>query len=525
VLPVIRDGSAADASPRMGHMDCPRGPALGSLAVIRQDYGMNPALVAIRRPLVVALGFLAAGLFAADPARKPNVLFIMVDDLRPELGAYGVEGIKTPHIDALAARSVRFDRAICQFPLCNPGRTSLLTGRYPTQTGVWDNRQSWRRLNPGWKTLPRWFRDHGYATLRAGKIFHAGIDDTEAWVEGGEARRFPDDASERIDGRDRDPNVKQPGETGNRASGSDKFEVYPGNGETNGDYVNATRTIELMKRYAAGSQPFFMACGFSKPHSPPGAPQKFYDLYDLDRIPLPPDFAAKPTVPAGFPELSVVPRNTDLFIGREGDAAKAREMKRAYWASTSFMDSNVGRVMAALDELGLRENTIVVFWGDHGYHLGEKGRWSKAYSLWDIANRTPFMIAAPGLTPKNGGVCERTVEVINTYRTLTDLCGLPDPAADVAGVSLRPLLRDPAARWDRPAFTMMQYRGHVGRSVTTDRWHYVEWDEGQAGRMLLDRANDPRELKNLSEEPAHAERAAELRAQFAKVPAWEMAGR
>ena len=474
---------------------------------------------------LIALGSLVASGFAADSARRPNVLLIMVDDLRPELGCYGVEGIQTPNIDALAARSVRFDRAICQFPLCNPGRTSILTGRYPTQTGVWDNRQWWGRRNPDWKTLPRHFRDHGYATLRAGKIFHAGIDDTAAWVEGGEARRYPDDASEKLDGRDRDPATKQPGETGTRASGSDKFEVYPGDGETNGDYRNATRTIEFLKKYAAGGQPFFMACGFSKPHSPPGAPQKFYDLYDVNKIPLPPDFAAKPTVPPGFPELSVVPRNTDLFIGREGNEAQAREMKRAYWASTSFTDSNVGRVIAALDELKLRDNTIIVLWGDHGYHLGEKGRWSKAYSVWDIANRTPFLIAAPGVSPRNGAVCERTIEVVNLYRTLADLCGLPEPAGDVAGVSLRPLLRDPRSAWDRPAFTMMQYRGNVARSVTLDRWHYAEWNEGKSGAMLIDRANDPHELKNLVADPAQAKRVAELRAMFARVPAWEMAGR
>ena len=253
---------------------------------------MNPARIAL---LVVVL-FVNVG-FSAETARKLNVLLIMSDDLRPELGCYGVEGIKTPNLDALAARSVRFDRAICQYPLCNPQRTSMLVGLYPTQTGVMDNRQWWGRAHPGWKTLPRWFRENGYATLRAGKIFHDGIDDTDAWVEGGQPRRYADDASERLDGRDRDPATKQPGETGNRASGSDRFEIYPGEGETNGDYRNVTRTIELLETYAAKAEPFFLACGFSKPHSPPGAPQKFFDLYDVAGIPLPSDFANRPTVP------------------------------------------------------------------------------------------------------------------------------------------------------------------------------------------------------------------------------------
>ncbi len=481
-----------------------------------QGSDVNPALP-LRGAALGCAALLALVASAAESVRRPNVLLIMSDDLRTELGCYGVAGIRTPNIAALAARSVRFDRAICQYPLCNPQRTSMLTGRYPTQTGVMDNRQYWGRALADAKTLPRWFKDHAYATLRAGKIFHAGIDDTAAWLEGGEARRYPDDASERIDGPNRDPATKQPGETGNRASGSDRFEVYPGEGENNGDYRNATRTIELLGRFGKQAQPFFMACGFSKPHSPPGAPQKFYDLYDVEKIPLPPDFATQPTVPPGFPELSVVPRNTDLFIGRESSAAQAREMKRAYWASVSFVDANVGRVLAALDEFGLRDNTIVVFIGDHGYHLGEKGRWSKAYSLFDVATRVPLLIAAPGVSPAGGAACARTIEVINIYRTLADLCGLPEPAG-VEGVSLRPLLRNPAAAWDRPAYSVVQYRGNLGRAVTTDRWHFAEWNRGEGGAMLLDRANDPHELKNLIAAPSQATVAAQMRALLAKLP-------
>jgi len=274
----------------------------------------------------------------------------------------------------------------------------------------------------------------------------------------------------------------------------------------------------LLKTFAAKSEPFFLACGFSKPHSPPGAPQKFYDLYDLAKIPLPPDFAPRPTVPPGFPELSVVPRNTDLFIGRDASEAQAREMKRAYWASVSFTDANVGRVLAALDELGLRDRTIVVFIGDHGYHLGEKGRWSKAYSLFDVATRVPLLIAVPGITPERCAVCERTIEVINLYRTLADLCGLPAPPDGVEGVSMTPLLREPATRWDRPAYSVVQYRGHLGRAVTTGRWHYAEWDRGEGGAMLIDRANDPRELKNLATEPAHAATAAQMKALLERLP-------
>ena len=469
------------------------------------------------KPPLSALLFLAVAAVAAEP-RRPNILFIIADDLRPELGCYGTAGIRTPHLDTLAARSVRFDHATVQYPLCNPSRASLLTGRYPAQTGVMDNRQWWGRGHADWRSLPRWFREHGYATARAGKIFHEGIDDAAAWTEGGEPRIYPDEAAETIDGPRHDTRSATEGaQTGSRASASDRIVVLEGDGEGYADTQHAARTVELLKKYGGKKEPFFIACGFSNPHSPPRAPQKFFDLYDVAKIPLPADFAAHPTVPPGFPELSVVPRNTDLFIGREATEAQAREMKRAYWAATSFMDELAGRVLAALDAAGLRDNTIVVFWGDHGYHLGEKGRWSKAYSLFDVATRAPLLIAAPGLTPAAGAACARTVECLNLYQTLCDLAGLPAPAG-TEGVSMTPLLRNPAAPWDRPAYSVVQYRGHLGRAVETDRWHYAEWDGGTGGAMLLDRASDPHELHNLPADPAHAATTAELRALLAKLP-------
>ena len=467
--------------------------------------------------LLAAAALAATAVFAVDPkpAKRPNILFIISDDLRPELGCYGVEGIKTPNIDSLAARSVRFNHAAAQYPLCNPSRSSLLTGHYPTQTHVMDNRQWWGFKHPGYISIPRWFKDHGYVTARAGKIFHDGIDDTTAWIEGGQEHRYPDDASEKIDG----PGAAAPARRASASpqDGSDRFVVLPGEGETYADYQHASTTIEQIKKYAGGEKPFFIACGFANPHSPPRASQKFYDLYDVNQMKLPPDYAARPTVPPGFPELSVVPRNTDLFIGRDATEESAREMKRAYWAAVSFMDSLVGRVMAALDATGQRDNTIIVFWGDHGYHLSEKGRWSKAYSLFDVATRTPLLIAAPGVTAATGAVCDRSVEIINLYQTFCDLAGLPAPAG-IEGVSMAPLLRQPAAPWDRPAYSVVQYREHLGRSVSTERWHYAEWDRGEGGAMLLDRINDPRELTNLAADPKHAGDRAMMKALLAKLP-------
>lgn len=453
---------------------------------------------------------------AEGPKNRPNVLFIISDDLRPETGSYGVEGIRTPHIDRLATRSVQFDRAYVQFPVCNPSRSSMLTGLYPEQAGVLDNRQWWGRENPEAITLPRWFRNNGYVTARAGKIFHAGIDDLDAWTEGGEPRRRPADAMEGIDSAaGMPPGMTEPRVPPIRNPHSDRIVVLEGDGSDHGDFRTATRTIEYLEEYKDDDRPFFIACGFVKPHSPPEAPRRFFDLYDPDEMELPVDFAPRPTVPPGFPEISVVPLNRDLFMGRDASEEEAREMKRAYWASVSFMDEQVGRVLRALDRLELREDTIVVFWGDHGYHIGEKGRWSKAYSLFEVAARVPLLISVPG-NPNNGKSSDRVVEVVNLYKTLSELAGLPDPP-DVNGVSMVPLLRKPDAPWSRPAYTMMAYRDAFGRSIRTERWRYSQWKGGDYGEVLFDHYNDPHELHNLANDPEYADALARMRALMAEV--------
>ncbi len=463
------------------------------------------------------------------PQKRLNVLFLISDDLRPELGAYGNPYIKTPNIDRLASRGTRFDRAYAQYPLCNPSRTSLLTGRYPTETGVMDNNRYFRQEHPGWVTLPQYFKANGYATLRTGKIFHGGIDDEVSWTEGGEpidpsivyrgsnARNAPTQART----RERDPDDEEgatPGrmsaqEGERRRSNSDRIVVLEGDGEKHGDYRTATRAIDYLERYK--DKPFFLAVGFVKPHSPPTAPRKLFDLYDVSRVPLPVDFAARPAPPPGFPDSSVPRRNADLFIGRDATPEEAREMTRAYWASVSFVDAQVGRVVAALERLGLRENTVVVFWGDHGYHLGEKGKWSKAYSLFEVGTRVPLIIAVPG---GRAQATSRNVELIDLYKTLADLCGLPRPA-DVRGRSLAPLLKNPRARWENDnASTVTLFQNRLGRAVRTPRFRYAEWDEGRAGAMLFDETRDPHELKNLAADPAYAKTVREMKRLLKRVP-------
>jgi iduronate 2-sulfatase len=455
--------------------------------------------------------------------KKPryNVLFISSDDLRPELGAYGVAGIKTPNIDRIAARGTRFDNAYAQYPVCNPSRTSLLTGRYPTETQVLNNNDYFRRIDPSTVTLPQYFKNNGYATLRSGKIYHGGIDDEVSWTEGGEPtdpniteRGNPNFKPTTPAATDPDDEEKANSQgAGIKQSNSDRIIVLDGDGEKHGDYRTATRAVNFIEKYK--DKPFFLAVGFVKPHSPPTAPKKFFDLYDVNKIPLPVDFGTTPKALPGAPEISIAPRNADLFIGRESPPELAREMKRAYWASTSFMDAQVGRVIEALEKNGLKDNTIIVFWGDHGYHLGEKGKWSKAYSLYEVGLRVPLIIALPN---KKGEASSRVVELVDLYPTLAELCGLPKPP-NVSGQSIAPLLKNPKASWDRPAYSVTEYRKSLGKSVRTARWHYVEWDEGRSGAMLYEHPKDPLELKNLANDPGHAKIVAEMKALLAKMPA------
>ena len=441
---------------------------------------------------------LTAALPAADGPAKPNVLFLLVDDLRPELGCYGHEHVKTPNIDALAKAGVRFERAYCQYPLCNPSRTSMLNGRHPTTTGVLDNQTWFGAAHPDFVSLPKHFKANGYVTLRSGKVFHGGIDDADAWTEGGEKRDF--------EGAKRP--VMQPPD---RAKLSDRQVVLDGDGEAHGDYRAADRAVEHLRKNK--DKPFFLCCGFTKPHSPPTAPKKFFAMYDAAKVPLPPDFAPKPAAPEGFPKASVT-RNGDLFIDREATPEAAREMIRAYWASLTWTDWNVGRVLAELDKLGLREKTVIVFWGDHGYHLGEKGKWSKHGSLFEVGTRVPLFVVAPG-AKGNGQASPRVVQSLDIYPTLAELCGLAAPKG-LEGYSLVPLLKDPRAKWEHAAYTVMGGGKVAGAAVRTEHYRYAEWDGGQGGAMLFDHQSDPRELKNLADNPKLAKVKDELAALVRK---------
>jgi iduronate 2-sulfatase len=457
---------------------------------------------------------------AAKRKRPLNVMFFMSDDMRAELACYNSRfNVHSPNIDALAAKGVRFDRNYCQFPLCNPSRSSLFTGHVPRETTVLGNGTAVTSVHREWTTLPNLFRKAGYTTLRAGKLFHAGLDDHAAWTEfdGDVESLHPTANGTRMD----IPPARIPMADGTlpplpkdseKGAHSDEILVLEGNGEGAGDYLVADRAIQYLQRAAADpSKPFFVGCGFSKPHSPPQAPQRFFDMYDADKIQLPPDFAAWPTVPAGWPKAAIRPHNADLFIGRGASEAEAKQVIRAYLASISWADWNLGRVLAELDRLELRENTVVVFVVDHGYQLGENGQWSKAGSLFEGSTRVPLIIDMPG-AKGNGRSCTRMVQSIDLYRTLCELAGLT-PAAEVEGTSLVPLLNDPRAAWEQPAYSIWSEDGKTihGTAIRTEQWRYAEYGKDAAnGALLFDVHADPMELHNLADDPARSATRAEL---------------
>lgn len=451
---------------------------------------------------------------------KPmNVLFIATDDMRTDLQSYGHAHAKTPNIDKLARESVLFERAYCQYPLCGPSRASLLTGRKPTTSGLYGNREWYGASFPDWQSLPMYFKNHGYETLRTGKIFHGGIDDTDAWIQGGESRlhngpintETPTFVSEQQYYGNIWRSTPKLTEGANPNVRSDRWEAVEGEAARSlPDTEVANKAIQYLKESKTSGKPFFIACGFSKPHTPFVAPKEFFDLYDIDDIELPVNFSSLPAVPVGFPQGSIRPRNADLFVNRTADVDEAKDFIKAYLACISYVDWNVGRVLEELDRQGLRENTIIVFWSDHGYQLGERGKWSKAGSLWEQGTRVPFLIYDPR-AEGNGTASPRIVELLDIYPTLADACGLPTPEG-VEGQSLLPLLENPLAPWDKPAYTVWNEnsKGITGVVVRTERWRYAEFYGNGAGSFLTDAVNDPHELVNQVANPLYKDVVAHL---------------
>jgi uncharacterized sulfatase len=465
-----------------------------SLPVVpRLLVNLPPACIAALAVLV------AAPATAAPPARpRVNVLFIAVDDMNNDLGTYGHPQVRSPNIDRLAARGVRFDRAYNQFPLCSPSRTSLMTGLRPARTKVVDLKAHFRSTLPDVVTMPQLFRKSGYVAARVGKIYHygnpgeigtSGLDDPASW-----------DKVVNPKGRDKDEEGKLVNHTPRRGLGSSlSLMAADGTDEEQTDGKVATEAIKLLEAHR--DEPFFLAVGFYRPHCPFIAPKKYFDLYPLESITLPPLGET-----ARLPRLALTSTSPWPHFGVT--LAQARESKRAYHATMSFVDAQVGRVLEALDRLALTDRTVVVFWSDHGYHLGEHGLWMKQ-SLFEESARVPLIIAGPGVTAR-GEASPRTVELVDLYPTLADLAGLRPPR-DLDGISLRPLLRNPQTAWRRPAYTEVHRGAGRGLSVRTERFRYTEWNGGKDGTELYDHASDPQEQRNLAGDPKHARTVAQLR--------------
>ncbi|CAN5338432.1 sulfatase [soil metagenome] len=447
-------------------------------------------------------------LCASDAAGKRNVLFIAADDLNCDLGCYGNGQVKTPHIDRLAAMGVRFDRAYCQQPLCGPSRASLMTGLRPDTLDMHTLKHELREKNPHVVTLGQMFRQHGYYSARAGKIYHYGNpsqigtdanDDPATWDE-----RFNPAGIDKA--REGEITNYSPGKgLGISMAWWDPVSAD----EDHTDGMVATKVIELIDAKKDG--PFFLAAGFFNPHCPYVAPKKYFDLYPLDEITMP-DLEGAEADLKDVPPMAVQrdTKNWPYFFP-DITVEQARKCKQAYYATVSFVDAQVGRLLDALERNGLMENTVIVFWSDHGYFLGEKGLWYKR-KAFERSARMPMIFAGAGVPGR--GSSPRTVELLDLYPTLADLCGL-EPPSNLEGRSLRPLLEDPRAEWDKPAITQVWHSPNAwGYSLRTERWRLTEWMNGEAGRELYDHDSDSDEITNLAADPAHTDTLARLTAQL-----------
>jgi arylsulfatase A-like enzyme len=454
---------------------------------------------------------------ALRAAGKLNVLFVAVDDLRPELNCYGATHVMSPNIDALAASGLRFDRAYCQLALCNPSRSSLLSGRRVETTGIFDLKTNMRDTYPDLVTLPEMFKNNGYRTLSFGKIFHTGNgnhDDPKSFSEKPWHPGAPTGAAAQTRPTPTDPDA-DPDADLLPAQSFDCADEDLQDGKT------ATKVVEALREHK--DKPFFIGCGFHKPHMPFVSPKRYWDLYDPARIKL----ATNQHLPADTPAF--VSNDASELRRYKGMPKKGpipddvqRHLLHGYYAATSFMDAQLGRVMAALDELGLRDRTIVILWGDHGYQLGEHGTWNKRTN-WEIATRVPLIVSTPAMTATRGKSSAALVEFVDIYPTLAELCGLTPPDK-LEGTSFTPLLADPQTPWKPAAFSVYQKPVKelggptLGRAMRTERYRYIEWKAkggDQVVRELYDEQTDPQEMQNLANQPEHAQLVAKLSKQLA----------
>ncbi len=480
--------------------------------------------------LAITLVSFAVLPFAFSADTRPNVLFIAVDDMRPELGCYGNKIIKSPNIDRLAARGTVFNHAYVSQAVCSPSRTAMMTGLRPDTTKVWDLETHFRVAQPDCITLPQHFKMNGYWCSALSKIYHAGFEDGRSWNEphwypkGRSVDTDPVDWTKQIVTK-HDVNVQEhvekskpdpadndkPTKTANGKGGKrgPAFEVSPKQDDELPDGATAAEAVKRLHALKQKGQPFFFAVGFLKPHLPFVAPKKYWDLYDPNKIPLP----VIDHLPSGAPEFAGH-NNSELHnypgVPKENPipADFAKSLRHGYYACISYTDAQIGRVLDALEKEGLADNTIIVLWGDHGWQLGDHGLWHK-HTNFELATRAPLLISLPKQKTA-GRKCDAPVEFVDVYPTLADLCGLPKPAG-LPGSSLKPFIENPAAPMAKVAIS--QYPRSAGKaggnvmgySIRDERWRATFWRERAGSKIvateLYDEKNDPAESVSLHDRP------------------------
>jgi iduronate 2-sulfatase len=453
-------------------------------------------------------------------ADRPNVLMILVDDLKPALGCYGDRFAKTPHLDALAMRGMRFDLAYCNQAVCAPSRFTLMLGAHSTSTGLYGLNSQLRQVMPDAVTLPQYFALHGgYRTESLGKVFHIGHGN-QGDPESFEVPHFHDKVIEYLDPASSEGGKLTREEAYFTNQQLDRIRTLPRGAAyespdvADGQYADGRVAAETVRRLQAAKQrrdregtPFLIVAGFARPHLPFSAPKRYWDLHDPDALPMPPF----EELPVGAPEVAGK-RGGEISnyhpVPEERDARFSDELKRTlihgYYASTSFVDAQIGQVMDALENLELSDSTIVVLWGDHGFHLGDLGIWTK-HTNYEQANRIPIVIVAPGVT-RPGSSTRQLAESVDLFPTLAELAGLPVPDVPqpIDGVSLVPVLKDPTARVRDHAYHAYP-KQTLGRAIRTERYRLVEWrpfgDSPQPAEYeLYDYMADPLETRNLAGE-------------------------
>ena len=420
--------------------------------------------------------------YANTSGNKKNVLFIIVEDLKNIMGCYGHPIVKTPNLDRLAEKGVIFDHAYCQYAVCNPSRSSFLTGLRPDTTKILDNKKPWRTHLEGHTTLPALFKNNGYYTVSLGKVFHKrkkDHNDMKAWDICKDFSRTE---------------IGKKGENRNMSKGKIKWCKWLAAEGTDDDQPDgrlAAYTVDILKQKR--DNPFFIALGFHKPHDPFYAPKKYFDMYPLNKLKppvMPENRSPKEDYKIGSPNWHAAMKNFSM--------QDKKEFMRSYYACTTFTDAQIGRVMDELDRQKLWKDTVVIFVGDHGYNLGEYDWWNKAVLMEDSA-RIP-MIAVVEDETKSNVRCDGLVEMVDLYPTFADLCGLKTPK-NLEGISFRKLLSKPDTPWKKAAYTEVKHGSYTGKSVRTKQYRYNEWFKNSKlhSRELFDHENDPKEFRNLAE--------------------------